>query len=86
MRYDQAVRLKRYLLDNYGSDKCAIRIHCLNKDDLKYYRERNAKFYGVHTIRIHILIDDSISEYGCITKYTLKSMRSLMLDCKNGLY
>ena len=86
MTYHQALKLKRYLLDNYDSNKCSVQIHQLSQCDVDFYKYICVPMYGVYAIRIYVHVDESIAEYANITKYTVKSMRSLMLDCKNGLY
>ena len=86
MTYQQALKLKRYLLDNYGNNNCSVRVHQLPQCDIDSYKHRCVMIYGVYAIRIFVHIDNSVAEYVRINKDTVKSMRSLMLDCKNDLY
>lgn len=84
MRYDVAIRLKRYLLDNYGSDCTSVRVHSLYTSEIIEYRERGVKCYSTACIRI-LANDGVVAEWCDVTKQSVKAMRSFMLDYKYGL-
>ena len=84
MRYDAAIKLKRYLLENYGSDCTLVRVHSFYTSEIIDFRERGAKCYSMAGIRV-VANDGVVVDWCDVNKQTLKAMRSFMLDYKNGL-
>ena len=94
MRFDQASKLKWFLLDEEGldlySNLCGVRVHRLSDDDIAGYRKRGAKCYGTHAIRIirysratHNPKDiECISEWCDITHDTFRAMSYELRDIR----